>query len=141
MVTDGKVSKFLSKLIDEMGYEKVPSLASGNRALMLIEGKAGAYIRVTGGFAKWDTSGAQAVVEAYGGIMAKLPPFLSDKTLESYTHLKSDTNLDFEPGVVQLTLSNAVNKKDVKKDITTITKQGEKVGFMFLLFFQLIIVY
>ena len=56
-MTDGKVSKFLANLIDEMGYEKVPSLASGNRALMLLEGKAGAYIRDTGGFAKWDTSG------------------------------------------------------------------------------------
>ena len=28
------------------------------RALMLLEGKGGAYIRDTGGFAKWDTSGA-----------------------------------------------------------------------------------
>jgi hypothetical protein len=64
------------------------------------------------------------VLEAYGGIIAKLPPFLSDKTLESYTHLKSDVNLDYEPGVVQLTKSNAVNKSDVKKDIITITKQG-----------------
>lgn len=127
LVTDGKVSKFLSSLIDEMGFEKVPSLASGNRALMLIEGKAGAYIRDTGGFAKWDTSGPQAVLEAYGGVMAKLPPFLSDKTLESYTHLKSSTNLDFEPGIVQLTKSNAVNKSDVKKDIVTITKQGSSI--------------
>ena len=56
--------------------------------------------------------------------MAKLPPFLNDKTLESYTHLKSPVNLDFEPGLVQLTKSNAVNKGDVKKDIVTITKQG-----------------
>lgn len=29
LVTDGKVSKFLSNLIDELGYVKVPSLASG----------------------------------------------------------------------------------------------------------------
>ena len=35
----------------------VPSLASGNRILMLVKGKAGAYICDTGGFAKWDTSG------------------------------------------------------------------------------------
>lgn len=33
-------------------------------------------------------AGPQAVLEAYGGVMAKLPPFLNDKTLESYTHLK-----------------------------------------------------
>ncbi len=57
LVTDGKVSKFITSLISELGYEKVPSLASGNRAMMLLEGKAGAYIRDTGGFAKWDTSG------------------------------------------------------------------------------------
>ena len=36
---------------------------------MLVEGKAGAYIRDTGGFAKWDTSGPQAVLEAYGGLL------------------------------------------------------------------------
>ena len=69
-------------------------------------------------------TGPQAVLEAYGGVMAKLPPFLNDKTLESYTHLKSPVNLDFEPGLVQLTKSNAVNKGDVKKDVVTITKQG-----------------
>jgi len=62
---------------------------------MLVEGKAGAYIRDTGGFAKWDTSGPQAVLEAYGGIMAKLPEFLENKEMVSYTHLKSKLNLDF----------------------------------------------
>ncbi len=72
LITDGKVSKFIEELINEAGYEKVGSLASANRAMMLLEGKAGAYIRDTGGFAKWDTSGPQAVVEAYGGII--LPP-------------------------------------------------------------------
>jgi 3'(2'), 5'-bisphosphate nucleotidase len=61
LVTDGKVSTFLSKVIDEMGYERINSLASGNRAMMLLEGKAGAYIRDTGGFAKWDTSGPQVL--------------------------------------------------------------------------------
>lgn len=124
LVSDGKISKFLSKLIDELGLEKVPSLASGNRALMLLEGKAGAYIRDTGGFAKWDTSGPTAVVEAYGGVMGKLPPFLSDQTLESYTHLKTPVNLDFEPGQVQLTKSNAVNKGAVPKDEVKVVTMG-----------------
>jgi len=36
-----------------------------------------------GGFAKWDTSGPAAVLEAHGGTMSKLPPFLKDKTLQS----------------------------------------------------------
>lgn len=78
---------------------------------MLLEGKAGAYIRDTGGFAKWDTSAPQAVIEAYGGCMAKLPSFLKDKSLDGYTYLKSKQNLDFEADMVTLTLSNAKDKK------------------------------
>lgn len=124
LVTDGKVSKFLSNLIEELGYEKVNSLASGNRALMLLEGKAGAYIRDSGGFAKWDTCGPEAVIEAYGGTMSKLTQFIADKTLESYTHLKTDENLDFEPGTVTLTLSNAKDKKMVKKDEVKVVVDG-----------------
>lgn len=111
LVTDGQVSPFLEKVIEELKYEKVPAYASGNRALMLLEGKAGAYIRDTGGFAKWDTSGPQAVMEAYGGIMSKLPKFLSENKLEGYTYLKTKDNLDFEPDMVTLTLSNAKDKK------------------------------
>jgi 3'-phosphoadenosine 5'-phosphosulfate (PAPS) 3'-phosphatase len=111
LVTDGAVSQFLEEVIKELKFEKVPAYASGNRALMLLEGKAGAYIRDTGGFAKWDTSGPQAVLEAYGGTMSKLPKFLSEKKLESYTYLKSKKNLDFEPDTVTLTLSNAKDKK------------------------------
>jgi 3'-phosphoadenosine 5'-phosphosulfate (PAPS) 3'-phosphatase len=124
LVTDGKVSNFMVRLITELGYEKVPSLASGNRALMLLEGKAGAYIRDTGGFAKWDTSGPQAVIDAYGGTMSKLPPFLVDKSLECYTHLKTKENLDFIPGKVKLTLSNARVKSQVPKDETVTTIDG-----------------
>jgi hypothetical protein len=30
--------------------------------------------------------------------MSKLPGFLKDNKLESYTHLKAETNLDFSPG-------------------------------------------
>jgi len=86
------------------------SVASGNRALMLLEGKRGAYIRDTGGFAKWDTSGPTAVLDAYGGTMSKLPPFLKDQSLEGYTHLKSSSNLDFVPGQITMTLSNAKDK-------------------------------
>jgi 3'-phosphoadenosine 5'-phosphosulfate (PAPS) 3'-phosphatase len=110
LITDGKVSPFIKSTIENSGMNMVPSLASGNRVLMLVEGKAGAYIRDTGGFAKWDTSGPQAVLEAYGGVMAKLPAFLEDKTMESYTHKKSTLNLDFCKRSVGLTLSNARDK-------------------------------
>lgn len=110
LITDGKVSPFIASTIENSGMNKVPSLASGNRVLMLVEGKAGAYIRDTGGFAKWDTSGPQAVLEAYGGVMAKLPEFLEDKSMVSYSHLKSKLNTDFCKRSVGLTLSNARDK-------------------------------
>lgn len=111
LVSDGVNTPFLERSITELGYEKIPCYASGNRALMLVEGKAGAYIRDTGGFAKWDCSGPQAVLEAYGGAMAKMPKFLVDKSLESYTYLKSKVNLDFEPEETLFTLSNAKDKR------------------------------
>ncbi len=110
LITDGKVSPFIRSTIENSGMNMVPSLASGNRVLMLVEGKAGAYIRDTGGFAKWDTSGPQAVLEAYGGVMAKLPAFLEDKTMIPYTHKKTKLNLDFCKRSVGLTLSNARDK-------------------------------
>lgn len=110
LITDGKVSPFIAKTIDELGYNLVPSLASGNRAMMLLEGKAGYYIRDSGGFALWDTSGPQACIEAWGGTMAKLPGFLADQSLASYQHLRSDANLDFVPGAVMLSLTNARDK-------------------------------
>ena len=34
--------------------------------------------------------------------MAKLPPFLKDQSVESYTHLKTTKNLDFKPQQVHL---------------------------------------
>lgn len=110
LITDGKVSPFIAKTIDELGYNLVPSLASGNRAMMLLEGKAGFYIRDTGGFALWDTSGPQACIEAWGGSMAKLPKFLEDQSLESYQHLRSEKNMDFVSGNVMLTLTNIRDK-------------------------------
>ena len=110
LITDGQVSPFIVDLIDELGYERVSSVASGNRAMMLLEGKGGAYIRDTGGFAKWDTSAPTAVLEAYGGTMSKLPGFLEDGSLVGYTHLKTAKNLDFVPGQSTLTLSNIKDK-------------------------------
>ena len=118
LITDGKVSPFIVELIDEMGYERVSSVASGNRAMMLLEGKGGAYIRDTGGFAKWDTSAPTAVLEAYGGTMSKLPGFLEDGSLVGYTHLKSTKNLDFVPGQATLTLSNIKDKAAFVKGST-----------------------
>lgn len=111
LVSDGVNTPFLEKVIEELQYEKVPCYASGNRALMLLEGKGGAYIRDTGGFAKWDCSGPQAVLEAFGGTMSKLPRFISEKVLDSYTYLETKENLDFIPDTTLFTLSNAKDKR------------------------------
>jgi 3'(2'), 5'-bisphosphate nucleotidase len=115
LITDAAVSPFIKTLIDTCGMERIPSVASGNRAMMLLEGKGGAYIRDTGGMAKWDTSAPTAVLDAYGGTMSKLVPFLEDESLVPYTHLKAQKNLDFVPNAVQLTLSNAKDKKSYIK--------------------------
>jgi hypothetical protein len=36
LITDAQVSSFIVDLIDELGYERVRSVASGNRAMMLV---------------------------------------------------------------------------------------------------------
>lgn len=64
-----------------------------------------------------DTAGAQAVLEAHGGVLSKLTTFTDRHELASYTYLKSadGLNLDFEPEVASLTPYNAADKKLVKK--------------------------
>ena len=64
-----------------------------------------------------DTSGAQAVLEAHGGVLSKLTTFRNKQELSSYTYLRSTTglNLDFEENKANLTPYNAANKKAVKK--------------------------
>jgi hypothetical protein len=84
---------------------------------MLLEGKGGAYIQDRG-VSRWDTSGAQAVIEAHGGVLGKLTSFAGSQRIESYTYLKSPVNLDFEPGVASLTPFNAADKAAVKKGET-----------------------
>ena len=43
--------------------------------------------------------------------MSKLPKFLSDKELESYTFTKTKVNVDFTPDQTLFTLSNAKDKR------------------------------
>jgi hypothetical protein len=52
------------------------------------------------------------VTEAYGGVMCKLPGFLRDGSVESYTHLRARAggNLDVPPRGARLTLHNARDK-------------------------------
>lgn len=63
-----------------------------------------------------DTCAAQAILEAHGGILAKMTPFVKgNKEWQSYTYLKSIDNLDFEEGTSNLTPYNSKDKKAIKK--------------------------
>jgi 3'(2'), 5'-bisphosphate nucleotidase len=114
LTSNGSISPFIKDLIERLGFERVCSGGAGNKMLMLLEGKGAAYIQDRG-VSRWDTSGAQAVIEAKGGLLMKLSPFVSTKSLESYTYLQADLNTDFEEGLAYLTPYNANDKDAVKK--------------------------
>jgi len=126
LTSNGGISKFIGLLIEELGFERVPSGGAGNKMLMLLEGKGAAYIQDRG-VSRWDTCGAEAVIEAYGGTLSKLNTFVADKSLSSYTYLKSPYNLDFEPGLSNLTPYNAADKNSVKKGEETRASTVESV--------------
>ena len=112
LTSNGGISEWIVALMQELDYQRVPSGGAGNKMLMLLEGKGGAYIQDRG-VSRWDTAAAQACIEAHGGILAKLSTFVDDKSvgsLQSYTYLESDVNLDFEVGVSNITAYNAVSK-------------------------------
>ena len=127
LTSNGGISKFIGSLIEELGFERVPSGGAGNKMLMLLEGKGAAYIQDRG-VSRWDTCGAEAVIEAYGGTLSKLNTFIANKSLTSYTYLKSSTNLDFESGLSNLTPYNAADKNSVKKgeEIRAVTVESVK---------------
>jgi len=110
LTSNGSVSKFLVSLMGKMGFERVPSGGAGNKMLMLLEGKGGCYIQDRG-VSRWDTCAAQAVIEAYGGRLCKLNTFVENKSLEGYTYLTSEKNLDFVSGLANLTAYNVANKQ------------------------------
>ena len=120
------ISKFVAALIAELGFDRIPAGGAGNKMLLLLEGKGGAYIQDRG-VSRWDTAGAQAVIEAYGGTLSKLSTFAADKALSSYTYLKSPVNLDFEPNCAILTPYNAADKKAVKKGEEVLASSVEMV--------------
>lgn len=124
LTSNGSISPFIVKLIEELGYERVPSGGAGNKMLMLLEGKGGCYIQDRG-VSRWDTCGAQAVIEAFGGTLSKLTRFVEGKTLESYTYLESPINLDFEAGLAFMTPYNA----SLDKETAAAIKGGAKIAF------------
>jgi 3'(2'), 5'-bisphosphate nucleotidase len=48
LTSNGAVSPFLVELMAQLGYQRVPSGGAGNKMLMLLEGKGGAYIQDRG---------------------------------------------------------------------------------------------
>jgi 3'-phosphoadenosine 5'-phosphosulfate (PAPS) 3'-phosphatase len=107
LTTNGSISPFIGQLIKELNSPRTPSGGAGNKMLMLLERKGRAYIQDRG-VSRWDTAAAQAVIEAHGGVLCKLSTLLTDKGKEeSYTYLKSETNLDFAAGEANLTAFNA----------------------------------
>jgi 3'(2'), 5'-bisphosphate nucleotidase len=48
LTSNGGVSPFLVELMSKLGYQRVPSGGAGNKMLMLLEGKGGAYIQDRG---------------------------------------------------------------------------------------------
>jgi 3'-phosphoadenosine 5'-phosphosulfate (PAPS) 3'-phosphatase len=48
LTSNGGVSPFLVQLMSKLGYQRVPSGGAGNKMLMLLEGKGGAYIQDRG---------------------------------------------------------------------------------------------
>jgi hypothetical protein len=93
----------------ELNFERVPSGGAGNKMMMVLEGRGTCYIQDRG-VSRWDTCAAQAVLEANGGALVKLNDFIQSKQLVSYTYRRSDTNLDFVPGLASLTPYNATIK-------------------------------
>jgi 3'-phosphoadenosine 5'-phosphosulfate (PAPS) 3'-phosphatase len=121
LTSNGSISPFIARLIEELGYSRVPSGGAGNKMLMLLEGKGGCYIQDRG-VSRWDTCAAQAVIEAHGGTLSKLTSFIDQQTLASYSYLKATTNLDFEPGVANQTPYNS----NLSKERAAAIKRGEK---------------
>eukprot|EP01033_Poteriospumella_lacustris_P000856 gene856-612_t len=116
LTSNGSISPFIQQLISKLGYVRVPSGGAGNKMLMLLEGKGAAYIQDRG-VSRWDTCGAQAVIEAHGGVLAKMTTFAKgDAEWKKYTYLKSESNLDFEENTSNLTPYNARNKKLINKN-------------------------
>jgi 3'(2'), 5'-bisphosphate nucleotidase len=110
LTSNGSISPFIETLIVELGCSRVPSGGAGNKLLMLLEGHGSLYIQDRG-VSRWDTCGAQAVIEASGGKLVKLDRFIADRSLCSYKYLESDYNADFTPGTASLTPYNMRDKK------------------------------
>jgi hypothetical protein len=102
LTSNGSISPFISSLMSELKFDRVPSGGVGNKLLMLMEGKATAYIQDRG-VSRWDTCAAEAVFAANKGKLTKLLPLITEgKHDERYTYKVTATNLDFVPNTANL---------------------------------------
>ncbi|KAL7441570.1 hypothetical protein ACHAXH_010003 [Discostella pseudostelligera] len=83
LTTNGSISPFVESLIKELQMERVKSGGAGNKLMMLLEhslfdhhadGGSALYIQDRG-VSRWDTCGAEGVLEAFGGNLMKLTTF------------------------------------------------------------------
>ena len=124
LTTNGSISPFLESLLEELKIPRVKAGGAGNKMIMLLEKSITSnkdvdnsllYIQDRG-VSRWDTCAAEACLEAFGGTLTKMTPYLADVPVdndeveeqkdEMYTYLASQTNLDFVPGKANLTKYN-----------------------------------
>eukprot|EP00286_Rhodomonas_abbreviata_P017860 CAMPEP_0181322672 /NCGR_PEP_ID=MMETSP1101-20121128/19353_1 /TAXON_ID=46948 /ORGANISM="Rhodomonas abbreviata, Strain Caron Lab Isolate" /LENGTH=374 /DNA_ID=CAMNT_0023430601 /DNA_START=54 /DNA_END=1178 /DNA_ORIENTATION=- len=132
--TNGSISGWTSALL-AAGMEQYKSGGCGNKAMLLLEGKASAYIQDRG-ISRWDSCGPEAVLCAFGGMLTKLsvvtqdPDAFASKTDFTscrYTYLEADSNLDFVPNLATLTPYNARDGVAVDKTSRELAQTAEQV--------------
>ena len=120
LTTNGSISPFLASLLEELKIPRVKAGGAGNKMIMLLEKSITSNKDVDNSFlyiqdrgvSRWDTCAAEACLEAFGGTLTKMTPYLADTVEvdeqkdEMYTYLASQTNLDFIPGKANLTKYN-----------------------------------
>ena len=80
------------------------------------------------GVSRWDTCAAEAVLEAFGGKILKLTHVqqkIHDASEGRYKYLESETNLDFIPGMAQLTKYNCKNNERIQPNQMMIDDVGQ----------------
>lgn len=101
--TQTKLTPFTEAIL-QTGMDRFPIGGAGNKILVLMEGKASAFI-TDKPLNRWDTCGPEAVLEAFGGMLVKLSSVLADPSSITqgsvppsarYTYLQAERNLDLE---------------------------------------------
>jgi len=114
LTSNGSISKFTEKLLDELKWDRYRAGGCGNKMMLLLEGKGTMYIQDRG-VSRWDTCAAQAAIEAYGGVLCKLTSVEKDKTYTSYQYKVGDSQLDFNASAM-LTKYNVKDKALLKQE-------------------------